>query len=765
MTHREQVDAAHRRLHIAVEGIVQGVGFRPFVATLADRFDLTGFVGNDTSGVFIEVEGPGGALSSFLDALSRDAPPLARIDRVDTEPLQVIGGDGFAIVASTAGNQRDALVTADAGTCGDCLREIRDAADRRFGYPFTNCTNCGPRYTIVRDVPYDRQLTTMSGFAMCVSCQLEYDDPRDRRFHAQPVCCADCGPMLRAMDATGREVQGNPIASTVDRLLAGEIVAIKGLGGYHLATDASNEVAVARLRSRKHREDRPFALMVSDIAAARALCEVDDDAARLLSSPARPIVLLARRPNSPVAVAVAPRTRELGVMLAYTPLHHLLLDAVGRPLVLTSGNLSDEPIAFEDDDAFARLGSIADAFLTHDRPIQTRVDDSVARIISGKPMLLRRSRGYVPSPVKVPWEFTRPVLACGSELKNTFCLGRGSHAFLSHHVGDLENFETFQSFTTGIEHLQRLFAVTPAVVAYDLHPDYLSTKYAMDCAGVDLVGVQHHHAHIASCLADNQVDGAVIGVAFDGTGYGLDGTVWGGEFLIADLHDATRAAHLAPVPLPGGAAAIHEPWRMAASYLDTAFAGKPPESLDIEARNATRWNSIRAMAAGGLNSPQTSSAGRLFDAVAALLDVRDEVTYEGQAAIELEQLADPNETGSYEARITDADVPTVNAADLIRAVLADRAAGVSPAAISARFHRGVARLIVDVCTVLRDRHSLNTVALSGGVFQNVLLVQQSVAGLEDSGFAVLTHHQVPPNDGGISLGQAVVAAARDRAGL
>jgi hydrogenase maturation protein HypF len=765
MTHREQVDAAHRRLHIAVEGIVQGVGFRPFVATLADRFDLTGFVGNDTSGVFIEVEGPGGALSSFLDALSRDAPPLARIDRVDTEPLQVIGGDGFAIVASTAGNQRDALVTADAGTCGDCLREIRDAADRRFGYPFTNCTNCGPRYTIVRDVPYDRQLTTMSGFAMCVSCQLEYDDPRDRRFHAQPVCCADCGPMLRAMDATGREVQGNPIASTVDRLLAGEIVAIKGLGGYHLATDASNEVAVARLRSRKHREDRPFALMVSDIAAARALCEVDDDAARLLSSPARPIVLLARRPNSPVAVAVAPRTRELGVMLAYTPLHHLLLDAVGRPLVLTSGNLSDEPIAFEDDDAFARLGSIADAFLTHDRPIQTRVDDSVARIISGKPMLLRRSRGYVPSPVKVPWEFTRPVLACGSELKNTFCLGRGSHAFLSHHVGDLENFETFQSFTTGIEHLQRLFAVTPAVVAYDLHPDYLSTKYAMDCAGVDLVGVQHHHAHIASCLADNQVDGAVIGVAFDGTGYGLDGTVWGGEFLIADLHDATRAAHLAPVPLPGGAAAIHEPWRMAASYLDTAFAGKPPESLDIEARNATRWNSIRAMAAGGLNSPQTSSAGRLFDAVAALLDVRDEVTYEGQAAIELEQLADPTETGSYEARITDADVPTVNAADLIRAVLADRAAGVSPAAISARFHRGVARLIVDVCTVLRDRHSLNTVALSGGVFQNVLLVQQSVAGLEDSGFAVLTHHQVPPNDGGISLGQAVVAAARDRAGL
>jgi hydrogenase maturation protein HypF len=764
MTHSEPVNAVPSRFRVAVEGIVQGVGFRPFVAVLANRLDLKGFVGNDTSGVFIEVEGSSEALTMFLTALSSEAPSLARVDQVHIETIHVVGGDGFAIAASTAGDNHEALVTADAGTCNDCLREIRDSADRRFGYPFTNCTNCGPRYTIVRDVPYDRDHTTMSGFTMCASCQAEYDDPLDRRFHAQPVCCAQCGPALR-LEVHGRTIDADPVASTVARLLAGEIVAIKGLGGYHLAVDATNDAAVDRLRARKHREDRPFALMVADVAAARALCVVDDAEARLLTSPERPIVLLVRRTESAVAAGVAPRTRELGVMVPYTPLHHLLLDGMGGPLVLTSGNVSDEPIAFDDDDALHHLGSIADAFLTHDRPIQTRVDDSVTRSVDGQPLVLRRSRGYVPRPIRVPWEFARPVLACGSELKNTFCLGRGQHAFLSHHIGDLENFETLESFITGIEHLQRLFSVTPAVVAYDLHPDYLSTKYALDCSGVDLVGVQHHHAHIASCLADNQVCGPVIGVAFDGTGFGLDGTVWGGEFLIADLLDATRVAHLAPVPLPGGAAAIREPWRMAAAYLDAAYAGEPPAGLDIATRHAARWTTVRAMAEGGVNSPLTSSAGRLFDAVAALLDVRDEVGYEGQAAIELEQLADPRETGCYEAAISDEEIPTVSAVDLIRAVLTDRAAHVSPAVISARFHRGVAQLIVTMCIKLRERHGLNTVALSGGVFQNVLLVQRSVAQLHTAGFDVLTHHQVPPNDGGISLGQAVVAAARDRVGL
>jgi hydrogenase maturation protein HypF len=765
MTHLESVDDAPRRTHVAVAGVVQGVGFRPYVCALADRLDLSGFVGNDTSGVFIEVEGDAGAVEAFLETLAKEPPPLARIDRVHTTELTVVGGDGFVIVASTTAAGREALVTADAGTCADCLSEIRDPSDRRFGYAFTNCTNCGPRYTIVRDVPYDRQRTTMAAFTICAACQAEYDDLHDRRFHAQPVCCPECGPTLRLVDAAGTQLAGEPIGTTAARLRAGEIVAIKGLGGYHLAADAGSEPAVSRLRARKHREDRPFALMVADLAAARELCVVDDNEAQLLESAVRPIVLLARRADAMVAPSVAPRTRELGIMLPYTPLHHLLLEQVGGPIVLTSGNRSDEPIAFDDDDARTRLAPIAEAFLSHDRKIETRVDDSVVRSVAGAPMLLRRSRGYVPSPIPVPWEFTRPVLACGSELKNTFCLGRGHHAFLSHHIGDLENYETLESFSRGIEHLQRLFAVTPVVVAYDLHPDYLSTKYAMELPGVDLVGVQHHHAHIASCLADNAADGPVIGVAFDGTGFGPDGTVWGGEFLIADLHDAHRAAHLAPVRLPGGAAAIREPWRMALSYLDAAFGGESPEGIDAVTRHGTRWATVLAMANAEINSPLTSSAGRLFDAVAALLDIRDEVTYEGQAAIELEQLADPDETGHYTATISDDDVPRIYAVDLVRSVLIDRAGGVPPAVIAARFHHGVADLIVRTCERLRDRHDLNTVALSGGVFQNVLLLRRSTARLTAAGFNVLTHHQVPPNDGGISLGQAVVAAARDRASL
>jgi hydrogenase maturation protein HypF len=761
---RETATGALSRLHVAIEGIVQGVGFRPFVAALASRLSVSGFVGNDTAGVFIEAEAAAETLADFVSALSSESPPLARIDRLSTTDLDPIGGTGFTIVASVAAATRDALVTADAGTCDDCLREIRDASDRRFGYPFTNCTNCGPRYTIVRDVPYDRQRTTMAGFAMCSACQAEYDDPADRRFHAQPVCCHDCGPTLTVLDAAGRAVEGDAITITAARLRVGEIVAVKGLGGYHLAVDASSETSVSRLRSRKHREDRPFALMVADLAAARQLCDVGEAEARLLSGPERPIVLLRRRPDAPVAAAVAPRTRDLGVMLPYTPLHHLLLAEFGGPLVLTSGNRSDEPIAFDDVDALHRLGTIADSFLTHDRPIETRVDDSVVRSVAGRPLMLRRSRGYVPSPIRVPWEFARPVLACGSELKNTFCLGRGHHALLSHHIGDLENFETLSSFTRGIEHMKRLFDVTPEVVAYDLHPDYLSTKFALDLPCVDLVGVQHHHAHIASCLADNGVGGPVIGVAFDGTGYGTDGTVWGGEFLVADLVDAVRVGRLELVPLPGGAAAIREPWRMLAAYLDLVSDGALPVDLDVAQRHGERWNAVRAAATAGINSPLTSSAGRLFDAVACLLDIRDEVTYEGQAAIELEQLADLDETSTYDVTTDrgDSDLITVRGSDLVRAVLADRASGVAPATIAARFHHGVAGMVVATCGQIRERHDLTTVALSGGVFQNMLLVQRCVAGLETAGFTVLTHRQVPPNDGGISLGQAVVAAARDR---
>ena len=911
------------RTAIRVEGTVQGVGFRPFVYALATRLGLSGLVGNDLDGVFAEVEGSPGAVAEFLRTLEQGGPPLARVERVTVDPMAPAGTESFEIVASEPGGRRRTLIAADTATCTDCLRELSDPADRRFRYPFINCTNCGPRFTIVTDVPYDRPLTTMAGFALCEQCTAEYHDPANRRFHAQPVCCPACGPRLTLLDKSGKLLSqialegvadpatdrrggsgplpgntlepaerpadeprimhaGNPVPDTApegaaqpaddssvisegkpladvalegvdqptgdpralrvsrplpdrapDRpaqstdapgvardgaasdpaliesappdpaltaaaamLRAGRIVAVKGLGGYHLAADAASEEAVATLRARKHREDKPFAIMVADVTAARRLVLVDDAEASLLESQARPIVLLSRRPDADVAAAVAPGNRQLGIMLPYTPLHHLLLAAVGRPMVLTSGNVSDEPIAYRDEDALERLGGIADAFLTHDRPIHIRTDDSVVRVVGGRPGLIRRSRGYVPEPVTVRGGFPHPVLACGAELKNTFCLAKEHRAFLSHHIGDLENAETLRSFTEGIEHFSRIFDIVPQVVAYDLHPEYLSTKYALDLDDVDLVGVQHHHAHIASCLADNGFDGPVIGVAFDGTGYGTDGTIWGGEFLIADLAQFRRVGHLAQVPMPGGAAAIRQPWRMAAAYLDELAAGTRPigpaspigsatptvanlevARLAVARRNADRWDSVVAMARRRVNAPLTSSAGRLFDAVAAILGVRDEITYEGQAAIELEQLADPGETRTYQARIetapidivpiesgpVEADEPfLVRGADLVAAAVDDLALGVPAELIAARFHNGVAALIVDGCELLRDQHGLTTVALSGGVFQNLLLLGRTVTRLEAHGFTVLTHSRVPCNDGGISLGQAVIAAARDR---
>jgi hydrogenase maturation protein HypF len=781
MSVRESCSAIRSRRRVVIEGIVQGVGFRPFVAGLAAQFGVDGFVGNDTNGVFLEAEGTVDALDAFVAAVAAGGPPLARVDRVASADMAPAGARGFAIVTSTSGSGRDALVTADAGSCEDCRREIRDPADRRFGYAFTNCTNCGPRFTIVRGVPYDRSTTSMAEFPMCERCRREYDDPADRRYHAQPVCCPDCGPRLVAFDRDGVTVAGDPIETTAARLRAGQIVAVKGLGGYHLAVDAMNETAVARLRGRKHREDRPFAVMVASLDQARELCEVDDDEALLLAGPQRPIVLLRRRDPAPspvgatveatgsvVAPSLAPRCRELGVMLPYTPLHDLLMDATGGPLVMTSGNVSDEPIAFDDADARVRLAPIAEAFLAHDRQIVTRVDDSVMRVVRRRPLALRRSRGFAPVPVSVPWEFPRPVLGCGAELKSTFCLGRGRHAFLSHHIGDLENFETFNAFTRGIAHLETLLGIVPEVVAHDLHPDYLSTAYATDLDGVALVGVQHHHAHIASCLADNAVAGPVIGVAFDGTGYGTDATVWGGEFLVADLVDAERVARLEPVPLPGGAAAIREPWRMLASYLDRLASRDPAVDVSVAAteRHRERWDSVRAAAAAGVNSPLTSSAGRLFDAVACLLDLRDDVTYEGQAAIELEQLAwlarETPAPYAVSSLVDDSGLITLRGTDLVRAVLSDLRAGVAPVEIAARFHQAVARMIVATCVELRSRHDLATVALSGGVFQNTLLLDLAVTGLDAAGFTTLTHRQVPPNDGGISLGQVVVAAARDR---
>ncbi len=735
-------DRSPVRLRLRVEGVVQGVGFRPFVHGLARRLCLGGHVGNDPGGVFIEVEGPRPRVDEFVTGLRVLAPALASIERISAEATPVLGATEFAIVPSQPAGSRLTLVSADSAPCPDCLAELADPADRRYRYPFINCTNCGPRFTIVRGVPYDRPLTTMAPFAMCHACSVEYHDPDNRRFHAQPVCCPRCGPRLNI-----------PLEEAASRLNDGAIVAVKGVGGYHLAVRADHEPAVRRLRASKHREDKPFAVMVGSAGQADLLCQVDAAAAVLLAGRARPIVLLPRRPGSDVAASVAPGRRELGLMLPYSPLHHLLLDAVGTPIVLTSGNISDEPIAFTDDDARARLGPLVDAVLSHDRPIHTRAEDSVVRVVRGSPLPLRRSRGFAPEPVRLRWPAPRPVLSCGAELKNTFCLVRDHHAFVSPHIGDLSSYAALRSYQDGIGHFQRLFDITPQVVAHDLHPDYLSTRYALGLSDVDTVGVQHHHAHIASCLADNDHSGPVIGVAFDGTGYGPNGTIWGGEVLIADLTSYTRAAHLAEVPMPGGVAAIRQPWRMAVAHLDAAF---PDSTLARWFDRHPDWPAVRTLARSGTNSPVTSSVGRLFDAIAALLGVRDEVTYEGQAAIELEQLAAPSEGGAY-------PMSGLNGADLVRAVVSDQLAGVDIPTIAARFHNGLAQAVVRMCAEVRENTGLSTVALSGGVFQNVLLLTRIADGLAAIGFTVLTHRRVPPNDGGICLGQAAVAAALDRA--
>jgi hydrogenase maturation protein HypF len=737
------------RVAVRVTGIVQGVGFRPFVYALAGRHRLGGHVGNDPAGVFIEVEGPAEDVGAFVAALSTEAPPLASVDSVEVRDIAPAGTAGFAIVASDAAGERATLVSADSATCDDCLREMDDPADRRYGYPFINCVNCGPRFTIVRDVPYDRPATTMAPFAMCGACAAEYHDPADRRFHAQPTCCPDCGPALRSVPGGGV-----PLDAAAALLRGGGVLAVKGLGGFHLAVLAADEGAAARLRARKHREDKPFAVMVADLDAARALGEVDDVAAGLLTGRARPIVLCDKRPGAAVAAAVAPGNRQLGLMLPYTPLHHLLLRRVGEPIVLTSGNVSDEPIAFDDADAAARLAPIADGFLSHDRAIHIRVDDSVVRAFRGAPVALRRSRGYAPEPIRLAFDAARPVLGCGAELKNTFCLAKGRHAFVSHHIGDLENYPTLRSYTDGIAHLSRLFDVTPTLIAHDLHPEYLSTKWALD-QGRPLLGVQHHHAHIASCLADNGRAGPVIGVAFDGTGYGPDGTIWGGELLVASLSSYRRVGHLSVVPMPGGAAAIRQPWRMAVSWLAASFDGDPPP-LAVLDRNPS-WRQVAVLGARGVNAPLTSSAGRLLDAVSALIGLRDAITYEGQAAIELEQAASTSPQGAYPVGVAGG---VIAGEDLIRAVVDDMARGVAVPVIAARVHAGLGDAVVRACEAVRDDTGLAAVALSGGVFQNLLLLDRVVGGLSARGFEVLTHHRVPANDGGISLGQVAVAAAQ-----
>jgi hydrogenase maturation protein HypF len=640
-----------------------------------------------------------------------------------------------------------------------------DARNRRHGYPFLNCTECGPRYTIIQALPYDRERTSMASFTMCPSCREEYEDVRDRRFHAEPTACPACGPRLALLDAAGRVLEvADPLQEVVVALRAGQIVALKGLGGYHLACDATAPEVVSGLRRRKARDAKPLAVMVGSLDAARRLCVVSNAEADLLQSPARPIVLLERRPpeaGQEVADEVAPRLRQLGLMLPHTPLQHLLLERVDRPLVMTSGNRSDEPIAYEDGDALARLGGIADLFLAHNRPIEVRCDDSVARCIDSGPVVLRRARGYVPLAVSLVHGAAEPILACGGELKSVFAVVRGRDVFLSQHLGDLGDERAYRAWTDAIAHLQRLLEVTPRVVAHDLHPGYRSTAYARMLDGVRHVPVQHHHAHIASCLADNGIDARVIGVSWDGTGYGTDGHVWGGEFLLADLDGFERAGSFQEVPMPGGEAVIREPWRMAAVFLQAAY-GEAMGELDlafVRRLDRAAWRLLSRAAERGLNAPPTSSAGRLFDAVASLLGLRDRVNFEAQAAMELEALAVPEADRVYAVGLHEQDGRTeVQTPDIVRGVVEDLLAEIGAEQIGSRFHATLADVIVRTCGRLRERSRLDRVALSGGVFQNVRLLRLAVAGLRRSGFQVYTHHQVPPNDGGLALGQAAIAA-------
>ncbi len=749
---------ALKRLRVRVVGTVQGVGFRPFVYRIATELGLGGWVLNDSRGVLIEVEGDRGTLDRFVDRLRDDAPPLALVERVEIDACEPSGESEFRITESDEGGRAEAAVSPDVATCGDCVRELMDPRDRRHRYPFINCTNCGPRFTIVRGVPYDRPLTTMASFEMCRLCRAEYEDPLDRRFHAQPVACPDCGPSLRLTDPAGRPTaEGNEASLDAAKLALadGKIVAVKGIGGYHLACRADDEEVVAELRARKHREDKPFALMAGSPEAALDLVELDDVAGELLVSRERPIVLAPRRPDAGVAPSVAPASRELGVMLPYSPLHHLLLEDSAVPLVMTSGNVSDEPIAYRDTDALERLAGIADLYLIGNRPIETRTDDSVVRVVQGRPLFLRRSRGYVPR--DLPLASPRPILACGAEQKSAFCLARDGRAWVGHHIGDLKNYETLRSFTQGIEHFERLFAVEPGLVAHDLHPDYLSTKYALEREGLETVGVQHHHAHLAACLAEHGETGPAIGAIFDGTGLGTDGTVWGGELLAGDAAGFERTGHLYPVRMPGGERAIRQPWRMACAWLLEALGPEPPVPPAVAAEVSGReWATVAGLASSGLASPVTTSVGRLFDAVAAICGVRAEVNYEGQAAVELEAVADVTERGAYPLP----GVATLDARETVRALLADLGSGVPVSAVAARFHNTIAQSTARACAELAASEGVDRVVLSGGVFQNRLLLERTAEALEAARLHVLVPRLLPPNDGGIAYGQAAVAAAR-----
>lgn len=748
-----------KRLNIRITGIVQGVGFRPFVYNLAQRWQLGGFIRNNAAGVEIEVEGPANAAAAFAAALAAEAPPLAHIDEIAVREIPPQGDRSFAIKGSAGAAVKTALVSPDVATCADCIRELKDPADRRYRYPFINCTNCGPRYSIIKDVPYDRSATTMAGFAMCSQCRSEYDNPADRRFHAQPNACGRCGPACTLLDNQGHATAGTAdlFAETRRLIAGGAIVAVKGIGGYHLACDAYNEQAVQTLRRRKIREDKPFAVMCGSLDTVRRLCSVSEAEAALLSGSERPIVLLARKEGSALAAALAPGNPCLGVMLPYTPVHHLLLEEEDV-WVMTSGNTSDEPIAYDDDDALARLSSIADYFLLHDRPIYRRVDDSVTRVVFGKPYMLRRSRGYVPAPLPFCPAEAPPVLAVGGELKNTFCLTRGRQAFMSAHIGDLENMATYQSYVENIEHLKRLIDVEPQVIAYDLHPAYLATQYALE-QNIPRIGVQHHHAHIAAVLAEHGLTETVIGIAFDGTGYGTDGHLWGGEFLLADLSGFTRAAHCRYMRLPGGEKAIREPWRQGAWVLYELY-GQDLSGLSIPftAMLPANWELAVQAAAKGVNAPFSSGAGRLFDAAAAVLGLRSRINYEGQAAIELELACGGQAGAVLPYHIVEASPRILDLRPAFAALVDGIRSGADRAWLAASFHTTLAAAVADMARRLQRETRIDKVALSGGVWQNMTLLRQVVRMLRNDGFTVYLHRRVPSNDGGLALGQAAVAA-------
>jgi hydrogenase maturation protein HypF len=735
------------RKQIRVRGIVQGVGFRPFAYNLAEKLSLAGYVLNSSAGVLIEVEGDPEQIEIFIRELHENPPPLAQIEDVTAASLEPTGYPAFVIRESVDQPGQLAPVSPDVATCDDCLRDFQTPGNRRFGYPFTNCTNCGPRYTITKAIPYDRPLTTMACFPMCEQCLREYEDPSNRRFHAQPNACPNCGPSLTQS------------VEAVRRLLhEGRIVAIKGLGGFHLVCDPFNDAAVRLLRERKKRSDKPFALMVPDVAAAEKLCVVSDQERAALTSIRRPIVILARRPDAPLSQALAPGNNTLGVVLPYTPLHHLLFDGSFSALVMTSGNLSEEPIVTGNREAALRLYSIADAFLFHNRDIHTRIDDSVARVFAGQERVLRRSRGYAPHPVTLSFPLAE-ILACGAELKNTFCLTKDHYAFLSQHIGDLENYETLVFYRETLARMQQLFRIAPHAVAYDLHPQYLSTKLALEMTGVQQIGVQHHHAHIASCMAENGIIEKVIGVAFDGTGFGADGKIWGGEFLIADFAGFERRAHFRYTPLAGGDRAVREPWRLALSYLLDTF-GAQLDSLDLPLFHRIppkKIATVRSMIGRRINTIETSACGRLFDAVASIVGVRDEVNFEAQAAIELETCALPGIDSTYPFEISTGDPWQIDLRPAIEAIVRDALAAKPTGWIASAFHNTIAAIIVEVCLRLLSAEGIHRVCLSGGTFQNVYLIERAVAGLRANGFEVFLHSKVPPNDGGISLGQAVIA--------